>query len=235
MRVPGRNYCGHEPVALTGSHFDFNQTWLKQPRLSFPHPVHARLLIITSYCYSYCGYNSSLLFPAARRRTTSKSVILTEAQKQLMVHKLPQVLRLHLKRFRYESPTPGLMQPDSIQDLGTRSLLAAPLSCSRLRWSGRNHREKIGVHVSFDQLLNMESYCCQEPSPRDLSCSSPSSPGSASSSQHKHFLYDLSAVVMHHGKGFGSGHYTSYCYNTEGGESKGRLKTVGAASHHRFD
>uniref|UniRef100_A0A4W6G1Q4 Ubiquitin carboxyl-terminal hydrolase n=1 Tax=Lates calcarifer TaxID=8187 RepID=A0A4W6G1Q4_LATCA len=106
---------------------------------------------------------------SARRRTSSKPVILTEAQKQLMVHKLPQVLRLHLKRFR---------------------------------WSGRNHREKIGVHVSFDQLLNMEPYCCRD------------SPGSP---RPKHFLYELSAVVMHHGKGFGSGHYTAYCYNTEGG------------------
>ncbi|XP_031169571.1 ubiquitin carboxyl-terminal hydrolase 44 [Sander lucioperca] len=118
---------------------------------------------------------------SARRRTSSKPVLLTEAQKQLMVHKLPQVLRLHLKRFR---------------------------------WSGRNHREKIGVHVSFDQLLNMEPYCCREPSPKGVPCSSPSSP---SSPRPKHFLYDLSAVVMHHGKGFGSGHYTSYCYNTEGG------------------
>ncbi|XP_023206072.1 ubiquitin carboxyl-terminal hydrolase 44 isoform X2 [Xiphophorus maculatus] len=105
----------------------------------------------------------------ARRRTCSKTVILTEAKKQLMVFKLPQVLRLHLKRFR---------------------------------WSGRNHREKIGVHVSFDQLLNMESYC---------------SPSAAGSPRPKHFLYELSAVVMHHGKGFGSGHYTAYCYNTEGG------------------
>ncbi|KAM9334926.1 ubiquitin carboxyl-terminal hydrolase 44 [Symphorus nematophorus] len=121
---------------------------------------------------------------SARRRTSSKSVLLTEAQKQLMVHKLPQVLRLHLKRFR---------------------------------WSGRNHREKIGVHVSFDQLLNMEPYCCREPSPKGVACSSPSSPSTAGSPRPKHFLYDLSAVVMHHGKGFGSGHYTSYCYNTEGG------------------
>lgn len=118
---------------------------------------------------------------SARRRTSSKPVILTEAQKQLMVHKLPQVLRLHLKRFR---------------------------------WSGRNHREKIGVHVSFDQLLNMEPYCCREPPPKGITCSSPSSP---SSPRPKHFLYELSAVVMHHGKGFGSGHYTAYCYNTEGG------------------
>lgn len=121
---------------------------------------------------------------SARRRTSSKPVILTEAQKQLMVHKLPQVLRLHLKRFR---------------------------------WSGRNHREKIGVHVSFDQLLNMEPYCCREPSPKGLPCPSPSSPSSPGSPRPKHFLYELSAVVMHHGKGFGSGHYTAYCYNTQGG------------------
>uniref|UniRef100_A0A3Q2NTQ4 Ubiquitin carboxyl-terminal hydrolase n=1 Tax=Fundulus heteroclitus TaxID=8078 RepID=A0A3Q2NTQ4_FUNHE len=119
---------------------------------------------------------------AARRRTFSKAVILTEAQKQLMVYKLPQVLRLHLKRFR---------------------------------WSGRNHREKIGVHVSFDQLLNMEPYCCRESSPKGVACSNASSP--AGSPCPKHFLYELSAVVMHHGKGFGSGHYTAYCYNTEGG------------------
>ncbi|XP_054480671.1 ubiquitin carboxyl-terminal hydrolase 44 [Anoplopoma fimbria] len=120
---------------------------------------------------------------SARRRSSSKPVLLTEAQKQLMVHKLPQVLRLHLKRFR---------------------------------WSGRNHREKIGVHVSFDQLLDMEPYCCLEPSPCSTPCSAPSSPGAGGSPRPKHFLYDLSAVVMHHGKGFGSGHYTSYCYNTEG-------------------
>ncbi|XP_056131950.1 ubiquitin carboxyl-terminal hydrolase 44 [Lampris incognitus] len=119
-----------------------------------------------------------------RRRLSSKPVILTEAQKQLMIHKLPQVLRLHLKRFR---------------------------------WSGRHHREKIGVHVSFDQLLDMEPYCCLDPTPKGAACSSPSSPSSTGLPRPKHFLYELSAVVMHHGKGFGSGHYTAYCYNTEGG------------------
>ncbi|CAO2607420.1 Ubiquitin carboxyl-terminal hydrolase 49 [Lemmus lemmus] len=92
-----------------------------------------------------------------------------KARKQLMIYRLPQVLRLHLKRFR---------------------------------WSGRNHREKIGVHVVFDQVLTMEPYCC-----RDM----------LSSLDKETFAYDLSAVVMHHGKGFGSGHYTAYCYNTEGG------------------
>lgn len=104
-----------------------------------------------------------------RRKFSSKPVILTEAQKQLMVCQLPQVLRLHLKRFR---------------------------------WSGRNHREKIGVHVSFDQMLNMEPYCCRD---------------STKTLIPECFIYDLSAVVMHHGKGFGSGHYTAFCYNPEGG------------------
>ncbi|XP_071993426.1 ubiquitin carboxyl-terminal hydrolase 49 [Engystomops pustulosus] len=102
-----------------------------------------------------------------RRKSSPKPLVLSEAKKQLMIFRLPQVLRLHLKRFR---------------------------------WSGRNHREKIGVHVFFDQVLNMEPYC--------RSSLSPSDPGT--------YLYDLSAVVMHHGKGFGSGHYTAYCYNTEG-------------------
>ncbi|NWX88527.1 UP44A hydrolase, partial [Nothoprocta pentlandii] len=104
-----------------------------------------------------------------RRKFSSKPVILTEAQKQLMVCRLPQVLRLHLKRFR---------------------------------WSGRNHREKIGVHVAFEQMLNMEPFCCRE-SPR--------------AALPECFIYELSAVVMHHGKGFGSGHYTAYCFNSEGG------------------
>ncbi|XP_014388452.1 PREDICTED: ubiquitin carboxyl-terminal hydrolase 49 [Myotis brandtii] len=104
-----------------------------------------------------------------RRKSNPKPLVLSEARKQLMIYRLPQVLRLHLKRFR---------------------------------WSGRNHREKIGVHVVFDQVLTMEPYCC-----RDM----------LSSLDKETFAYDLSAVVMHHGKGFGSGHYTAYCYNTEGG------------------
>ncbi|XP_075469784.1 ubiquitin carboxyl-terminal hydrolase 49 [Ascaphus truei] len=103
-----------------------------------------------------------------RRKSSPKPLVLSEAKKQLMIFRLPQVLRLHLKRFR---------------------------------WSGRNHREKIGVHVFFDQVLNMEPYCRDAMPPSDTGT----------------FLYDLSAVVMHHGKGFGSGHYTAYCYNTEGG------------------
>uniref|UniRef100_A0A8C2LJ48 Ubiquitin carboxyl-terminal hydrolase n=1 Tax=Cricetulus griseus TaxID=10029 RepID=A0A8C2LJ48_CRIGR len=104
-----------------------------------------------------------------RRKFSSKPVVLTEAQKQLMICHLPQVLRLHLKRFR---------------------------------WSGRNNREKIGVHVVFEETLNMEPYCCRE---------------TLKALRPECFIYNLSAVVIHHGKGFGSGHYTAYCYNSEGG------------------
>ncbi|XP_037303755.1 ubiquitin carboxyl-terminal hydrolase 49 [Pungitius pungitius] len=104
-----------------------------------------------------------------RRKSSRKPLALSEARKQLLIYRLPQVLRLHLKRFR---------------------------------WSGRNHREKIGVHVAFDQVLNIKPYCCT---------------GSGHSVHRGGYTYDLSAVVMHHGKGFGSGHYTAYCYNTEGG------------------
>ncbi|KAL6074960.1 hypothetical protein STEG23_031650, partial [Scotinomys teguina] len=106
-----------------------------------------------------------------RRKFSSKPAVLTEAQKQLMVCHLPQVLRLHLKRFR---------------------------------WSGRNsnNREKIGVHVVFEEALNMEPYCCRE---------------TLKALRPECFIYNLSAVVIHHGKGFGSGHYTAYCYNSEGG------------------
>lgn len=86
-----------------------------------------------------------------------------------MICHLPQVLRLHLKRFR---------------------------------WSGRNNREKIGVHVVFEETLNMEPYCCSE---------------TLNALRPECFIYNLSAVVIHHGKGFGSGHYTAYCYNSEGG------------------
>jgi len=68
------------------------------------------------------------------------------------------------------------------------------------RWSGRNNRGKIPVHVEFGTQLDVEKYCC-----KDVKAES--------------FVYNLSAVVMHHGRGFGSGHYTSFCWNDEASQS----------------
>ncbi|XP_072017908.1 ubiquitin carboxyl-terminal hydrolase 44-like [Amphiura filiformis] len=106
-----------------------------------------------------------------RRNPSGKPVLRTEATKRLLITKLPRVLRLHLKRFR---------------------------------WSGRNHREKINVHVDFEEELNMRPYCHVWPEDE-------------SRLTNEDFIYDLTAVVMHHGRGFGSGHYTSYCWNSIGG------------------
>ncbi|XP_055073365.2 ubiquitin carboxyl-terminal hydrolase 49 isoform X1 [Misgurnus anguillicaudatus] len=154
--------------------------------LEFPERYHRMEKPTTAACQQSCSLSEMLakftetealegciyacnFCNRKRRKSSHKPLSLSEACKQLLVCRLPQVLRLHLKRFR---------------------------------WSGRNHREKIGVHVAFDQVLNIEPYCCSD---------------AAQLPQREAYTYDLSAVVMHHGKGFGSGHYTAYCYNTEGG------------------
>uniref|UniRef100_H2Z744 Ubiquitin carboxyl-terminal hydrolase n=1 Tax=Ciona savignyi TaxID=51511 RepID=H2Z744_CIOSA len=94
----------------------------------------------------------------------------TEAVKQIKISKLPQILRFHLKRFR---------------------------------WSGRNHREKITVPVHFPSELDIREHCWLDDQV-------------ALSGSDGTFMYDLSAVVIHHGRGFGSGHYTAYCWNDIG-------------------
>ncbi|XP_078488063.1 zinc finger protein 3 [Ciona intestinalis] len=110
-----------------------------------------------------------------RRRLSSRKITqkLTEAEKQIKISKLPQILRFHLKRFR---------------------------------WSGRNHREKITVPVNFPSEFDIRQHCWFDHQ----------SNVSAPSSSDGNFVYDLSAVVIHHGRGFGSGHYTAYCWNDIG-------------------
>uniref|UniRef100_H2Z742 Ubiquitin carboxyl-terminal hydrolase n=1 Tax=Ciona savignyi TaxID=51511 RepID=H2Z742_CIOSA len=93
-----------------------------------------------------------------------------QAVKQIKISKLPQILRFHLKRFR---------------------------------WSGRNHREKITVPVHFPSELDIREHCWLDDQV-------------ALSGSDGTFMYDLSAVVIHHGRGFGSGHYTAYCWNDIG-------------------
>lgn len=63
---------------------------------------------VASHCLPQQGENElahslSYAFPnhiGKRRKSSPKPLVLSEARKQLMIYRLPQVLRLHLKRFR---------------------------------------------------------------------------------------------------------------------------------------
>nr|CAB3267566.1 ZF(UBP)-3 zinc finger protein 3 [Phallusia mammillata] len=129
------------------------------------------------YHCSYCNERQQVGCSGHRtrvRRLSHRKVQnkLTEAEKQIKITELPQILRFHLKRFR---------------------------------WSGRNHREKITVPVDFPPELDMTQHCW-----------GPSESSSTMTPSGQEFMYDLSAVVIHHGRGFGSGHYTAYCWNDVG-------------------
>uniref|UniRef100_A0A183JH62 Ubiquitin carboxyl-terminal hydrolase n=1 Tax=Schistosoma curassoni TaxID=6186 RepID=A0A183JH62_9TREM len=100
-----------------------------------------------------------------------KNSLLTHATQTIRLSKLPRVLRLHIKRFR---------------------------------WVGRQ-REKLTCHVSFPLILNMSEFVCHQSSIFTL-------PKEFEKSSLK-YLYHLTGVVVHHGRGFQSGHYTSYCLN----------------------
>lgn len=95
------------------------------------------------------------------------------ASRTLHISQHPDVLRLHLKRFR---------------------------------WSGRS-RHKISTHVSFPLTLDLSPHTPAPPPDDGIVTMETSSP----------ITYELSSVVMHHGSGFQSGHYTAYCWNTEAG------------------
>ncbi|XP_041372578.1 ubiquitin carboxyl-terminal hydrolase 3-like [Gigantopelta aegis] len=87
-----------------------------------------------------------------------------KSTKKFWIRRLPNVLCLHLKRFRW----------------------------------GTYHRLKVETYVDFPLLgLDMSRYVLN-----NLHETRGSSAGSN--------LYDLAAVVVHHGSGAGSGHYTSY-------------------------
>ncbi|WAR03457.1 UBP49-like protein, partial [Mya arenaria] len=119
--------------------------------------------------YQITKQNARVAEDIYRRKSSTK--LYSEATKQLLINKLPPVLRLHLKRFR---------------------------------WSGRTHREKISTHVATDEKLDLGPFC---------SGSATGSKEGADEMTTAH--YQLFGVIIHHGKGFGSGHYTAYTWNKE--------------------
>ena len=67
---------------------------------------------------------------------------------------------------------------------------------------------KINTHVRFPLVLDLDPYCSSPP---------PVGKTVTFLSDKEDFAYQLSSIIIHHGVGFASGHYTSYCWNSEAG------------------
>lgn len=85
------------------------------------------------------------------------------------------------------------------------------LFCYFIRYVSYTRTQKINAHVNFDFELNLSDYCVTN-TPTTLGSSSVTSNGN-----NQENMYDLVSVIMHHGTGFGSGHYSSYCWNNIAG------------------
>ncbi|XP_026325993.1 ubiquitin carboxyl-terminal hydrolase 3-like isoform X2 [Hyposmocoma kahamanoa] len=92
-----------------------------------------------------------------------------KSTKQFWIRRLPNVLCLHLKRFRWHN----------------------------------NYRNKVDTSISFPL------------SALDMSRFVPHNVPDTRRSGLSNYLYDLAAVIVHHGSGAGSGHYTAYAINEE--------------------
>ncbi|XP_049871627.1 ubiquitin carboxyl-terminal hydrolase 3-like isoform X2 [Pectinophora gossypiella] len=92
-----------------------------------------------------------------------------KSTKQFWIRRLPNVLCLHLKRFRWHN----------------------------------NYRNKVDTSISFPlTALDMSGFV-----PHNVPDTRRSGLGN--------YLYDLAAVIVHHGSGAASGHYTAYAINEE--------------------
>nr|CAH8849116.1 unnamed protein product [Trichobilharzia regenti] len=155
--------------------------------------------------------SSTVNSPRKLALPTTKNSFLTHATQTIRLSKLPRVLRLHIKRFR---------------------------------WVGRQ-REKLTCHVSFPLILNMTEFMLSDDNRKEcgqshlhdklhrtISQRIQEQMGSTESTQahslsssnfakeeylksSPQYLYHLTGVVVHHGRGFQSGHYTAYCLNDE--------------------
>eukprot|EP01135_Chromosphaera_perkinsii_P004215 Nk52_evm4s272 gene=Nk52_evmTU4s272 len=130
----------------------------------------------------------------SRRRSQLKKCVYREITKQLSISKLPSVLRLHLKRFHWTATSRAKICTKvefPLRGLDMRPYCTPSVSWSSLKSksSGRSNEEEVADTVLTD---------------------------SSSSIKSGPILYDLYCAIIHHGQGFGSGHYTSYCLNEHG-------------------
>jgi ubiquitin carboxyl-terminal hydrolase 44/49 len=87
-----------------------------------------------------------------------------------------------------------------------------------VRYTGTSW-QKINNHVIFPLELNIYEYCKHNTSSTQLNTARSVVPQVVVINSHEDFQYDLTSMIVHHGTGFTSGHYTAYCWNNEAGIS----------------
>ncbi|PIK50165.1 putative ubiquitin carboxyl-terminal hydrolase 44-like [Apostichopus japonicus] len=92
------------------------------------------------------------------------------------------------ERRRESTGKPPIRTEASKQLLMTKLPRELRLHLKRFRWSGRNHREKINVHVNFVDELDVRPFCLIHPAAEELLT-------------EEDYMFDLSMVVIHHGRG----------------------------------
>lgn len=124
---------------------------------------------------------------------------LQHAHKQLLITQSPEV-------------SPSLLPLSPPSNLAPDQVLRIHLK--RFGWSGRT-QHKINRHVSFPFQLDLQPFCAPPP-PTSIQGDGEEEVGVVST-RGDCCLYQLSSVIVHHGTGFQSGHYTAYCWNSEAG------------------
>ena len=116
--------------------------------------------------------------------------------KRMMLAKLPSILCLHLKRFHWNFVSMGKVTRHvqfPLRNLSVDEFYSSPTFSSAQR--SRNNSESSHADAPPDKRMRVESTDSVHPNPK---------------------LFDLYAVVVHHGVNFEYGHYSCYCKNDDG-------------------
>lgn len=168
--------------------------------------------------------------PLSQSELGSESTLrLTSATQTIRLTRLPRVLRLHIKRFRWI----GRQR----EKVGCHVSFPLILDLSEFMLNSTDQAECSQPHLFSPHLMDRITQVDSQISCSKSNCSTPvvdlatapASPTSSSSSTSKctridesqsgqtprRFLYHLTGVIVHHGRGFQSGHYTAYCLNDQ--------------------